>query len=617
MKSTKLRKTTIVLTVLFTIFCVLNAPFSVIVNARTIDEINADIKKSQDELNNLKAQMDQANKDLTATQSQKNSSSSEINKVKSQLAEVQNQYNVNVLKKQELENEIQLKELEKEQKQTQQDSQIVSTYISWKTDDATSTILQPGDVLKNIIYYEYLTEQTQQGIKDLAGQIDGLNTQSDEYQKQANDLQNDIVSLVSQKALLEDQIKKYDQAITDANKTMADMKARSTKVQSDQNDLFAELETEVTNNLSGTSPLVSGEMYFLGTVGKPGNNKNDPPYCSSGIDPATDAFGHGIGMSQFGAYGAAANGWNASRILSFYYQGATVTHLDRTAPVSVTHGGQTLTMSMDDYVSGLGEVPNLACGTLDQINSWNNYANQQSWAPDDPRRNKYVIDNPNSIYDCWPEEAIKAQVIIARSYAATSSMPICDSASCQVYNGGKGKAWAAYETSNQYLTVNGNPIRAYYSAFNSNSHGTADIDSVWNDWKGNGSSLSYFRSVNDSAFAYIPTLCGTRINWINWRSNSYTIPELDSMLTWCGQQGHCNSWSNIKSIKNTIGTLKSISLTRDASGRVKKVNFVGSNGSASISGWYMRQVFNTWASAVKPKGLDKLQSITFNIAVAQ
>jgi SpoIID/LytB domain protein len=35
-------------------------------------------------------------------------------------------------------------------------------------------------------------------------------------------------------------------------------------------------------------------------------------------------FGHGVGMPQYGAYGAALQGWSATRILTYYYRGATI-----------------------------------------------------------------------------------------------------------------------------------------------------------------------------------------------------------------------------------------------------------------------------------------------------
>ncbi len=35
-------------------------------------------------------------------------------------------------------------------------------------------------------------------------------------------------------------------------------------------------------------------------------------------------WGHGVGMPQYGAYGAARAGWDAERILAYYYRGATI-----------------------------------------------------------------------------------------------------------------------------------------------------------------------------------------------------------------------------------------------------------------------------------------------------
>ena len=35
-------------------------------------------------------------------------------------------------------------------------------------------------------------------------------------------------------------------------------------------------------------------------------------------------WGHGVGMSQYGAMGYASNGWNAAQILGHYYAGTTL-----------------------------------------------------------------------------------------------------------------------------------------------------------------------------------------------------------------------------------------------------------------------------------------------------
>src|SRR5436190_5958559 len=40
-------------------------------------------------------------------------------------------------------------------------------------------------------------------------------------------------------------------------------------------------------------------------------------------------FGHGVGLSQYGAYGLALDGWTATRILTHFYSGTRVAHAPR------------------------------------------------------------------------------------------------------------------------------------------------------------------------------------------------------------------------------------------------------------------------------------------------
>jgi hypothetical protein len=47
-------------------------------------------------------------------------------------------------------------------------------------------------------------------------------------------------------------------------------------------------------------------------------------------------FGHGVGMSQYGAMGYASHGWDYRRILGHYYTDTSIGVLEE--PASVTHG---------------------------------------------------------------------------------------------------------------------------------------------------------------------------------------------------------------------------------------------------------------------------------------
>ena len=601
MKELALRQFNLFFCFLLLLFPVVNIP----VAARSIDEINNDISSSQKELEQIKAELDKASKELANSQAKKDSSQSEIKKVEAELQILESNSLLISLQKKELENELNLKSLEKEEKETLQDNQMISTYISWKTEDVVNAILgNSGDVVKNLLYYDFMTKETIAGVKTLAGEIAELNKQQVDYEAQIQLMEKEMSELEAKKIFWQEVVKQNEDAIAKANQDMSSFRAKNGSLQQELQQLFNELlEKDTGSTNSGTQPLVSGELYFTGSV------------INSPGDPMTDAFGHGLGLSQFGAYGAAANGWSADQIVTYYY---TNTRVEIRAGINISVSGYG-TMDMETYVSGLGEVPDRACGSLAQIDAWRTYANESGWAGDDARRNKYVIDNTSTIWDCWPEESIKAQIMAARSYAATSAQPICTSASCQVYKGGKNKAWAAWETKDKYIISNGPTakdqiIRAYYSSYNNNGWGSADHDTIWPDSRAGGKSnpYSYLKAVADSAFTY------KAFNRTSWRSNSYTIVQLNDMINWCSIDGNCSSASWIRSnVKDRIGKLVAITTNKDASGRVKKVILQGEKGSATMSGQYFRSVFNLWVDKIRPKGVDKIQGITFTISQAQ
>lgn len=609
--------------VLFSLILWASSSLPFIVQARTIDEINQDIQKTQDELNKLKANLDAANKELANTQSQKNSTNSELNKVKTQIAEIDQTIRLNELKYSELASMIQLKQYEKEQTEKLQNNQIVDTYINWKIDDYTNSVfVNSEDVFKNVIYYEFMTKETEKGIVALGNELDELNKTSQDYQKQTQDLQAQVLGLNEKKVFWENQVKLYEQSLVKAKAGKDQLQAYSSQLEAQQKDYNGEFERAVAATNSGSEPLILGQAYFAGSVMLPRQGVE----CGSGqtgFNPGTESVGHGIGMSQWGANGMAWQGRTASQILTFYYPGTRV----ETRPARMIKVNGVDSKTMEDYVSGLGEVPDKACGTEDQINAWETYAVQQGWAQNDPRRNKYVVLEGY----CWPEEAIKAQIIAARTYAYNRNTSICTTAACQVYKGGLEKAWAAWETKDQVIISGDTVINSFYSAYNNNGAGNADIDTVWVG----SSPVSYLTSVNDNAITSNPRFCGQNIRKENWRSNSYSISDFTQMLAWASNSSEWADYNGVeyssgcytsdgkyaynacvvrKKITNVIGNLTSISLVRDGSGRVKRANFIGTNGQGSVSGIFFRMMFNSWAGRTNRN--DALKSITFNIAVA-
>lgn len=611
MNATALLRKLLVVTL---VFAFLLAPLYS-VSARTVDEINADIKNSQEQLAKLKAEIDSVNKDIAANQTKKNSSTSEINKIRLQITELENAHKLALLQKQQLETEIIAKNLEKEEREKALNEELVHSYITWKTDQANSAIFSDvGDMIKSMMYYEFLANESTKGLIALSENINSLNQQTVEFQAQANTIEQNLGKLNEEKAFWEKQIQLYNEALAKAGSSKTALVSSSSQLEAQQKQYNFELERAVAAVNSGSEPLVTGEIYFTGSVSLPRNGiECTGGYKYSGFDPGSEAFGHGIGMSQWGAYGAAYAGKTAAQILTFYFSGTRI----ETRPAKTIKVNGVDAKSMEDYVAGIGEVPSKACGTMEKIQAWNEYANTEGWAANDPRREKYLLGG-----NCWPEEAIKAQVIAARTYAYNRSDSICTTDACQVYIGGFAKAWAAYETKDQVILSGDTIIDAFYSGYNNNGAGTADIETVWPK----SPAKSYLKSVNDNSFTYTPRLCNQNVSRQNWRTNSYSISDIEEMLNWAQEKSNWGDYNFVEKnywnadairnqVKNVIGKLVALQVENDASGRAKKVTFVGDRGSGSVSGIFFRMTFNSWAGRTGKN--DGLKSITYDALKVQ
>jgi stage II sporulation protein D len=92
-------------------------------------------------------------------------------------------------------------------------------------------------------------------------------------------------------------------------------------------------------------------------------------------------FGHGIGMSQWGAYGLASQGWSHDRILTHFYTGTKIqdtlklprhvsvglTHGDTSIDVVATHGSARIWVGAPLSGSFVGSIPEGAARTLQVV----------------------------------------------------------------------------------------------------------------------------------------------------------------------------------------------------------------------------------------------------------
>ena len=190
----------------------------------------------------------------------------------------------------------------------------------------------------------------------------------------------------------------------------------------------------------------------------------------------------------------------------------------------------------------------------------------------------------------WPVEALKAQAVIARSEAIYRKgfhkrfgYDVCDDQDCQVYTGvaveSKKVREAVDGTRGEYLSYNGNTANAVFSS-NCGGLTQSGTQAGWGE-------EAYWKSIIDGdEHAEHPSSLVELRRWLVDVPDAYCA---SSKYTWHPEY----RWTKVVqaddiaqkiSRKKPIGKLTGIKiLARNASGRVQKIKFVGTQGSLLIS----------------------------------
>jgi stage II sporulation protein D len=203
----------------------------------------------------------------------------------------------------------------------------------------------------------------------------------------------------------------------------------------------------------------------------------------------------------------------------------------------------------------------------------------------------------------WPTEALKAQAVSARSYAARRIRPgvsyfdITDDTSAQVYLGvlvEKPTTTAAIDATAGVVLRSGSSI--VNAMFHSTGGGaTENNENVYVSPSGAkvASPVSYLRGSSDrrpDGTAYDSTS-----PYATWSTATYSRSRLSA---WFGSDPRTN-----------VGTLTKLDLrVRGVSGRLIRVTLIGSLGSKTVSGNVFREIFN----AHRPAGDPILRSTLFD-----
>jgi stage II sporulation protein D len=319
-------------------------------------------------------------------------------------------------------------------------------------------------------------------------------------------------------------------------------------------------------------------------------------------------FGHGIGMSQYGAYGYALEGSSYPGILAHYYSG---TELSQAASQPV----RVLLQPVDPYIrvrgaisvdgtdlrsgrtyvarrSGSGIVVRTAGGrrvgsfaapvrfdggaepvrllgpALNGISS-GLYRGQIEVIPDGrgvTAINVLDLDSyvrgvvAGEMPSSWPLEALKAQAVAARTYAlatrkTTGSFDQYPDTRSQVYRGVTGESVqsdaAVAETADRVLTYNGVPAVTYY--FSTSGGHTENVE------------FSFIGALSKPWLVGVPDPYDTLSPYHRWQRNVSTATLTRAL--------------------GARGTFRRLEvLERGASPRVVRARVVGSRGSTTITG---------------------------------
>lgn len=335
-------------------------------------------------------------------------------------------------------------------------------------------------------------------------------------------------------------------------------------------------------------------------------------------------FGHGIGMSQYGAYGMAQKGWGYDRILRHYYKGTRLgqapsrpvrvllqasdpyvrfsgatkgpggmalsrgtTYVVRPASgrrLSLSAGGRRLgTYSTPLTVSAGGRPMRLLGAAIQGVTS-GRYRGAFDLYPGSSGGvtavNALPIDDyvqgvvPGEVPASWAADVLRAQAVTARTYALSTRKTgdIFDQypdTRSQMYKG-VGSETAATNaavrrTSGEILTYDGKPAVTYY--FSTSGGQTENIE---NSWPG-ASPKPWLKSMADPYDSISP-----KHRWTVRMSNA----RMGALL-------------------GSPGTLRRVDvLSRGVSPRVVRARIVGANGSTILTGPQIRArlgLDDTWA----------------------
>jgi SpoIID/LytB domain protein len=332
-------------------------------------------------------------------------------------------------------------------------------------------------------------------------------------------------------------------------------------------------------------------------------------------------FGHGVGMSQYGAYGYAKHGFSDDQILTHYYTGTTIgTTADRSVRVLLRDGARSVSFSGAGSACGAGLSPKkgyvakrkgsgvvvrnkkgrriarcgaamtaagsptvrvagkgIYRGSLEVRASGSSLQAINVVEIEDYVRGVVAKESPAS----WPIEALKAQAVAVRSYALSTGIrggtfDLYDDTRSQAYGGvGAETAKTDQAVAATHLQVVMFGSRIAQTFFFSTSGGHTENNEFSSLGFGQPA-VPYLRGVDD------PFEADAGSPYEHWK-RKFSIGRMSSALRSIGLRGK---------LKNVVVT------QRGTSPRIVRANLVGTGGTTTVDGPDLRGALglpDTWA----------------------
>lgn len=443
--------------------------------------------------------------------------------------------------------------------------------------------------VQKIFYKQYLLSKYINEYKDKRVEYAQVKSEKNNIEKEKKDLENEIKQIEKLRSDLVVQKSEYSDQITYRSTLSSSLKSQITLLKGEISQLQIAILTAKSGGYLSATDVPSGGSGSLAKF------NSEAKTGEFGIF-SFGAYTHRNGMSQWGARARADSGQSYTQILSAYYPGKKL----RTNGTVVVGGGSKNIMSKIKTTTG---------ETLDF-------------------ENEYLMrlaEMPES----WDMDALKAQVIAARTYAinytGNGSKAICITQSCQVIGNKKTGAWktAVEQTKGMILTNNdGTTFSAQYAAVhggwvNNVGWDTKTKKGLYSAWTKDAwdsiSGVSWFyqawSTINNSSCKEHskPWLTPTEMADL---LNVYLVLKRDGVvgsvnesrilpvtLPYCqisGLSGNPYSINEVKALlsKPVTSITSAPVVNQGSNGVTQSISFVTNRGVVTISGNDFKQVFN-------------------------